>query len=203
MLAPAAIALGLAGLAGAASAADAVGTVTVNGSVATKCVVVTGGTSGGLAFSSSFGTNTTELADSVGHLNTAWGTQPFSTATNGANFQITCNNANPSLKIAATPMQTGGSPPNGYANTISYDAHADFKATDASNSLSTVTLNVSTGITAGGANTPGALGAGEFLQATTNNVVVRADNFATAGAATNILLTGTYQGTITVTITPS
>jgi hypothetical protein len=202
MLATAAMALGVSALAGAACAADAVGTVTVTGSVASKCTVITGGTAGGLTFASAFGTAADELADSVGHLNTGWGAQPFSTATNGGNFQISCNKANPSLKIAATPMQTAGTAPTGYANTVSYQAYADFKAIDTSNSTSTVTLQVNSGTTAGGANSTGNLG-GLYLQNTTNNVVVRADTFATAGGAGNILLTGTYTGTITVTITPS
>ena len=184
-------------MAGSASAADAVGTVTLNGSVASKCTVVTGGTSGGLLFSASFpASGTPELADAVGHL-AAFG--PFSTNGNG-NFQVNCNKANPVITLVASSMTTGISAPTGYANTITYTAYADFAAINGSSTTSTVTRTVASGAAASG---PTALGAGLYLQNVGNNVVVRADTFATAGGASNILVAGTYSGTITVTITPS
>ena len=203
MLLAAVAAVGLVGLtAGAASAADAVGTITVNGSVASKCTVAAGGTVGGLTFGSSFGAIGTELADSAGHLNPNWGSQPFTTNGNG-NFQINCNKANPTVKIAATPMSTSGTAPTGYASIISYSAHATFKTIDALNTTGSVTVNVASGVTLAGASTSQALGSGLYLQNVGNNVVVTADTFATNGGASNILLSGDYLGTITVTITPA
>jgi len=195
-LTAASAALALAALAGQALAADAVGTVTVNGTVASKCTVVTGGTSGGTSFSSSF-TAPGDLADSVGHLAFSGS---FTTVGDG-DFQINCNKANPTITLSATSMTTAGSAPTGYANSVTYKAYADIKTINASNTTGTVTRSTTSG---GSANGPTALGSGLYLQNVANNVVIRADTFAVGtGNASDILVAGSYQGVITLTITPA
>ena len=189
--------IALAAIAGQALAADATGTVTVNGSVASKCTVVSGGTVGGTTFSSTFSAG--ELADSAGHL-------AFSgsfTTVGAGDFQISCNKANPIITLNATPMTNLATAPAGYANTISYTAYADLKTINGSSTTGSVTRSIASGTGAGATNGPTALGSGLYLQNTTNNVVIRADTFATAGGATNILVGGAYAGVITLTITPA
>ncbi len=180
--------------AGAASAADAVGTVTVTGQVASKCTVITGGTAGGVLFSSNFGA-TTELADSSGHLISNFGA--FTTNGTG-DFQINCNKANPSITLAASNMTTADTAPTGYANTVSYTAYADIGAISGANATSTVTRTVASGASTG----PTGLGSGLYVRNIANNVVVRADTFHTA-APSDVLVAGSYSGTITLTLTPS
>ena len=193
-VASATAALVMALAAGTASAADAVGTLTVTGTVASKCTVITGGTAGGVLFSSNFGA-TTELSDSSGHLISNFG----AFTSNGAgDFQINCNKANPSITLAASPMTTTDAAPTGYANTVSYTAYADIGAISGANATSTVTRTVASGASTG----PTGLGSGLYVRNIANNVVVRADTFHTA-APSDILVAGSYSGTITLTLTPS
>lgn len=177
-----------------ALAADTTGTLTVTGNVASKCTVISGGTTGSLAFGSNFG-GATELSDSSGHLISNFGA--FTSSGTG-DFQINCNKANPSITLAATSMTTSAAAPTGYANTISYKAFADIAAISAANATSTVTRSTDSGASTG----PTGLGNGLYVQNTSNNVVIRANSFSTT-APSDVLVAGAYSGTITVTLTPS
>jgi hypothetical protein len=168
--------------AGAASAQTVTGTVNVIGSVAEKCTV-TGGDSSS-SFSDTF--NAGELADTDGTLATI---APFSTASTGG-WRVHCTTV-PDVSISATPMVNVAPAPSGYANTVNYVAYADFDVVTGPNeTISTPT---------GGSSGPTALGS--HLQNVTDNVVIRANTFTTPNVG-DILVSGSYSGVITVTITP-
>jgi hypothetical protein len=169
-------------VAGVASAQTVTGTVQVTGSVGEKCTV-TGGDSAS-AFSDTFAAG--ELADTDGTLRTI---TPFSTAASGG-WRVHCTTI-PDVAITATAMTNVATAPTGYANTVNYVAYADFDVVTGPNqTISTPT---------GGSSGPTALGS--HLQNVTDNVVIRADTFTTPNVG-DILVSGSYSGLITVTITP-
>jgi hypothetical protein len=195
------------GFAATASAVPVTGTVNVIGHVDSSCTVTTGG-SGQTFTTATFGGAGVQLDDGTGHLNTAWGSQPFATGAALGNFEVTCNNANPTITLAATPMNTAGSPATGYANIVHYNAYADFLTitgvTPATVHVPTGNAGLATTDALAGATTGGVgLGAGVFFQNVANNVVIRADSFGTNGGNGNVLIPGTYTGVITLTITPT
>jgi hypothetical protein len=170
------------GFAGAASAQATTGTVNVVGTVGEKCTV-TGGDST-TAFSDTF--DALDLADTDGTLRTI---APFSTS--GSGWRVHCTTI-PDVSITASAMTTAGTPPSGYANTVNYTAYADFiLVTGPDQTVSTPTTIGSDG--------PDTLNA--HLQNVNDNVVIRADTFATPNVG-DILMTGSYSGQIVVTITP-
>ena len=191
----------------AAGAANAVpgainGTVLVEGTVNSVCTVATGGAAGGQVFSATFGSGGTILNDSVGHLNTGWGGNPFNTKTSGQDIEVLCNNTNPTITLNATPMVTGGAAPQGFANTISYHAELDVATRTTGNVTGTFTENATTGFGAGTTDGPHALGGTTFIDPVADNIIVKADTFTTPNTSTDLLVPGGYQGNITITITP-
>jgi hypothetical protein len=169
--------------AGAASAQTVTGTVNITGSVAGKCTV--NGPSGPTAFTDTW--NLGELADGDGTLTTI-----PNQSTSGDGIQISCT-TRPNVSIDATAITNATPVPGtGYANTVNYVAYADFLTVPSS----TETISDASG---GAASTPVQLAA--HLQNVTDNVVVRADTFATPNAS-DVLVSGAYSGRIVVTITP-
>jgi hypothetical protein len=168
--------------ASAASAQTTTGTVNVVGTVGEKCTVTSGDTS--TTFSDTF--DALDLANTNGTLRTI---APFSTASTGG-WRVHCTSI-PDVSISATPMVNVAPAPSGYANRVNYIAYADFDVVTGSNEIiSTPT---------GGSSAPTALGS--HLQNVTDNVVIRADTFTTPNVG-DILVSGSYSGAITVTVTP-
>lgn len=172
--------------------ATATGTVNLTGSVASNCQVVNGGSSS--TFSDTF--NTTELSTASGTLVSGLS---YSSATNLATLKVVCSGVAPTLNIKATSMTNGVSAPAGYANQINFKAYLDTKLITTGGTLSTDTQSVTS--TSAGATSSNAATGSKYLQNVANNVVVRADTFATPNLG-DILLSGAYAGSIVVTITP-
>jgi hypothetical protein len=167
--------------AGVAAAQTTTGTVDVVGTVGEKCTVTGGDTS--TTFSDTF--DALELADTDGTLRAI---APFSTA--GSSWRVHCTTI-PDVSISATSMANVATAPSGYANTVNYIAYADFDVvTGPDETISTPS---------GGSSGPTTLGS--HLQNVTDNVVIRADTFTTPNVG-DILVSGSYAGLITVTITP-
>ena len=170
-------------VAGAASAQTVTGTVNITGNVNSKCSV--NGPGGPSAFSDTW--NLGELADGDGTLTTI-----PNQSTSGDGIQVTCT-SRPNVSITASPItNVAPVPGTGYANTINYTAYADFLTVPSATEI----ISDASG---GGGSTPIQLAA--HLRNISDNVVVRADSFATANAS-DILVSGSYSGQITVTITP-
>ena len=170
-------------VAGVASAQTVTGTVNITGTVNSKCSV--NGPGGPSAFSDTW--NLGDLADTDGTL-----TSIPAQSTSGDGIQVTCT-SRPFVSIDASPIVNVAPVPGaGYANTVNYTAYADFLTVPSA----TETINDASG---GAGSSPTQLTA--HLQNVTDNVVVRADTFATANAS-DILVSGPYSGQIVVTITP-
>jgi hypothetical protein len=177
-----------------AGAQTVTGTINITGQVTSKCAVVGG------ASTSTFTDNVNlgELAQANGTLE-ASGTLAarFLSTNSGAvpAFRVVCNSATPAVAVDATELTTTGTVGAGYTNRIDYVAHVTVaKATGGSTTVDNATTAGATAATPVGSAISGAPG---------NNVTVTADNFTTPGGAATLLVAGTYNGQIAVTITPS
>lgn len=158
------------------------GTITLTGVVGPKCFVDPGA---GATFSDSVNFMQLDAADGTLRpgLATDFGTRSFT---------VKCTSANPGLSVTATPLATGGTPAAGYDNSIDYNA--------------TLTVDLAPGGTSavtdasGGGATTGSAGAPLANQA--NNVRITTAGYAT-NATTDLLVAGTYNGLITVVISPN
>jgi hypothetical protein len=109
-------------------------------------------------------------------------------------FGVTCNTGAPKVEIAATRMQTGaGAPPAGYTNVVDFTATADITTTGGATAVHYTTAASPPGPSTAILTNP--------LANLANNVVVRVHSFTTAQSV--ILTAGTYNATITITISPS
>lgn len=171
------------------------GTVTVTGSVGTKCVVVTGGTPGGTSFSDTIplgalDDSTTGLLK-AGLQNSTAGS-PAGTST----FQISCNGSDATVTLSANQLATGsGTPPTGYARQINYSTDLVAALTPSG----TKTFTYTTALTPPTA-TSGTLG-GRLANAA-GNIVVKVYDLNSEGGNTNLLEAGSYTSTISITIAP-
>lgn len=159
------------------------GTITLTGVVGPKCFVDPGA---GTTFSDSVNFMQLDAAD--GTLRPGLATD-FATRT----FTVKCTSANPGLSITATPLATGGTPAAGYDNSIDYNA--------------TLTVDLAPGGTAAVTDASGTAGAttgsaGAPLANQSGNVRITTSGYAT-NTATDLLVAGTYNGLITVVISPN
>lgn len=166
-----------------AMAQTVTGTITLTGVVGPKCYVIPGSVS---TFSDAV--DFLQLDAANGTLRPGLATD-FGTRT----FTVKCTSANPGLSITATPLATGGSAAAGYDNSIDYDA--------------TLTVDLAGGGTAAVTDASGTAGAttgsaGAPLANSMGNVRVTSANYAT-NTATDLLVAGTYNGVITVVISPN
>lgn len=160
------------------------GTITLSGTVASKCYVGSNNTTTTFSASHAFG----ELAQADGTLRSGLATELDGDAT--MDFTIKCNSANPTVTISRTPMANVATAATGYANSISYNG---IVLVDPASGPS-VTFDTDAG------TAPLATGPlGGPLKATGPNVHVTADTFA----ATGILVAGAYSGVITIVISPT
>ena len=177
-----------------ATAQTVTGTINITGTVTSKCAVVGG------ASSSTFTDNVNlgELAKPDGTLEASGTLAARFVSTNGGAtpaFRVVCNSATPAVAVDATELTTTGSVGGGYTNRIDYVAHvAVARASGGTTTVDNATTGAATAATPVGSAISGAAG---------NNVTVTADNFTTPGGATTLLVAGTYNGLIAVTITPS
>lgn len=165
-----------------AMAQTVTGTITLTGVVGPKCFVIPG--SGG-TFTGSHDFSNLDAAD--GTLRPGLATE-FATKT----FTVKCTSANPGLSIEAAPLATGGAAAGGYDNSIDYNATLTVDTTG----VAAVVTDASgtAGATTGSAGAPLANAAG--------NVRITTTGYAT-NTATDLLVAGTYNGLITVIISPN
>lgn len=175
------------------AAAQVTGTINITGSVAVKCMVVSGGQA-----SSTFGTTVAlgELAQANGTVedSTTLATRFNSVGGAGLSAHVVCTSADATVTVDADPLvsPSGASAPTGYTNTVNYQADVTFTKT-------TGTTLVSNDSTAGG-STSSALG-GRFA-ATGSNISVATSNWRTPGTG-DLLTSGTdYAGKIVITVSP-
>lgn len=178
-----ALAASAAALTTPAAAQSVTGTINLSGSVAPKCFVNPGAT-GTFSDSVAFG----ELATAAGTLRTGLDTD-FNTAVEAVT--VLCTSAAPLISIDAQPLANVATAPTGYDNSIDYTANV---------ALSTLggTVNKSNATTA----SPLVGDAiGDRLTNGSGNVVITASGFATNNA-TDLLVSGSYAGSITIVIAP-
>lgn len=176
-----------------ALAQNATGTVVINGSVANKCAVITGSDT-----SPTWGTtvNLGELSQSNGTLrSTASLTNDFNTVAAGAqNAHVVCSTSNPSIAVNADPLVNTGTVPaggSGYTNTVHFDADVTVNKVGGSQTYTNDSNTAATGPTT----------LGDRLAASGPNVLIATKNWRTLGTDA-LLVAGSYQGQIVVTITP-
>ena len=176
-----------------AFAQNATGTVIITGTVANKCAVITGS-----GTSATWGTtvNLGELSQSNGTLrSTASLTNDFNTVAAGAqNAQVVCSTSNPSIAVNADPLVNTGNVPgagSGYTNTVHFDADVTVNKVGGSQTYTNDSNTAATGPTA----------LGDRLAASGPNVLIATSNWRTLGTDA-LLVSGSYQGQIVVTITP-
>jgi len=176
-----------------AGAQTVTGTINITGTVTSKCAIVGGGSTTTFTDNVNLG----ELAQANGTLE-ASGTLASRFVGAGGSvpaFRVVCNSATPAVAVDATELTTGGAASTGYTNRIDYVAHvAVARAAGGTTTVNNATTGAATGATPVGGAISGAAG---------NNVTVTADTFTTPGGASTLLVAGTYNGQIAVTITPS
>lgn len=182
--------LGLA-VAPAVMAQTVTGTVNVTGSVAAKCVVITGGS--GSSFSGSIPLG--ELAGTDGTLATTLSGSTNASPAGSTQFRVNCNSVAPkvtisSTRLALTPTATA---PTGYANVIDYTAALD--ASLSSGSTQTVSY-----VTAAALPAATVQALSSSLANTANNLTVKAYALNTSSGA--LLMAGNYASVISITIEP-
>lgn len=165
-----------------ASAQTVTGTITLTGVVTPKCFVLPGS---GSTFSDSHDFSNLDAAD--GTLRSGLATE-FATKS----FTVKCTSGNPGLSVTAAPLATGASAPAGYDNSIDYSATLTVDTTAGSTAVTDASGTA--GATTGAAGAP--------LANSTGNVRVTTSGYAT-NTATDLLVAGTYNGVITVVISPN
>lgn len=171
------------------------GTVTIDGSVDTKCLVtdpgaVAGPDFGGIIHLNALDDGTTGKLRNIGTVSSA--------SNANLNFRVVCTTAAPSVSVATTALTTGaGTAPTGYAAKVHYDSTVAFDIADAGSpdSVQTYTDGL-TGPASKSATLTGRLATG------TTNIHVSATNFHTP-AANAVLVSGNYSGAIAITVSPN
>jgi hypothetical protein len=174
--------------------AQSTGTITINGSVAGKCAVVTGTNAPNWAATVNMG----ELAKTDGTLKTSADLETaFNAAAAGTqDTRVVCTVANPKVSVNANPLvaQTNSAAPgSGYADTVQFQADVKvYKATTAAQTYSNDSAAAAGSLTA----------IGDRLAATGTNIEVRTSNWRTTTATDLMVADSSYQGSIVVTISP-
>lgn len=186
------IAAVLAASAAPAYAQSVSGTVTLDGTVGEKCLV----TSTGAVPSPDFGgaIHLGQLDDgTTGKLRTIATVSAGSDA--NLNFRVVCTTATPGVTVTSNALKTGvGTAPTGYANTVHYSSTVAFDIAGAGSPTNVTT--VTDGTATSTSNLPGRLATG------TTNIHVSATSFHTPGA-NDVLVSGTYNGSIAITVSPN
>jgi hypothetical protein len=182
--------LGLAA-APAALAQTVTGTVNVTGSVAARCVVITGGS--GSSFSGSIPLG--ELAGTDGTLSSTLAGSTNASPGGSTQFRINCNSAAPKVTLSSTrlALDPTATAPAGYANVIDYTAALD--AALANGSTQTVSY-----VTAAALPAATVQSLSDSLANSANNLTVKAYALNTASGA--LLMAGNYSSVISITIEP-
>lgn len=184
-----AMALATALAAAPASAQSVSGTVTINGTVGEKCLVTDTGSNPNADFGGVV--NLGALDDTDGTLRTI---APISASGDLANlgFRVVCTTANPLVSVTAAPLTTAATPPTGYANRVDFTADVDFDTVSGTDQYQAVT----DGIATVGGNLSDRLATG------LDNVRVDLSGFNTPGAD-DVLVAGSYTGSVSITISPN
>jgi len=176
-----------------AAAQSVSGVVDITGSVGEKCIVTDDGTPTSGDFGGSV--NLGQLDDVDGTLKSSGDLEAAFLAAGTANltYRIVCTTPNTKLTVNANELTTGATVSAGYANTVHYNASVQLALVGGNQSLSNDSLLVPGGaeqtFTARLATGP-------------TNVAVTANNFRTPGAD-DVMLAGTYNGNILITIAPA
>lgn len=178
------IVAGAAAFASPAAAQTVSGSITLTGTVGAKCFVLPGS---GSSFSDAVDFLALDKAD--GTLRTGLATD-FGTKS----FTVKCNSANPLLTIQASSLATAATAPTGYDNSIDYTAKLDVDTTAGVGAGTVSDSSAVAGSTSASAGAP--------LANAANNVRVTTSGYAT-NTATDILVAGTYNGLILITIAPN
>ncbi|MFM5923803.1 MAG: hypothetical protein ACKOPG_06425 [Novosphingobium sp.] len=176
-----------------AMAQTTTGTINITGSVAAKCMVVSG-----TGTSSSFGTTVAmgELAQADGTLKPSSTLAATFGSVGGAGLaaHVVCTSPDATVTVDADPLvsPSGAGAPTGYSNTINYSADVTFTKTTGSLALSNDSTAASQSSSALGGR----------LAASGTNVTVATSNWRTPNTG-DLLTSGTdYSGKIVVTISP-
>ena len=165
-----------------ASAQTVTGTITLTGVVTPKCFVLPDSAS---TFTASHDFSNLDAAN--GTLRSGLETE-FATKT----FTVKCTSGNPGLSVTATPLATVAPAPSGYDNSIDYSATLTVDTTAAPASVTDASGTA--GATTGSAGAP--------LANSIGNVRVTTAGYQTNNP-TDLLVAGTYNGLITVVISPN
>lgn len=181
----------------AAAVGDVTGTITINGTVASKCSVIESG--GGVSSSFAATVDMGELSGGDGKLlPTATLATTFNAGGTGTaatlDFRVVCTSATPGISVTANPIlhSGGGTPDAGYDNRVDYKANAAFTLVSGSQTVSDTSSSA-------GATTASLTG--RLAGGSSNNVTVTADTFSTPNSG--VLTAGSYSGTIDIVISPS
>lgn len=160
------------------------GTITLTGTVGAKCYV-----------GSDTSANTFSDAVNFGALDATDGTLRTGLATDFGtrSFTVKCTSGNPTISVTANPLANTATPAAGYDNSI------DYSATVTADRAGSGTAVVTDASSAAGA-TSGQVG-GPLANAA-SNVRITTTGYAT-NAATDLLVAGTYNGSVVVTISPT
>lgn len=183
------IALALAAAAQPAAAQDVSGTITIRGTVGEKCIVTDPGDNPGPDFGGLIDLGA--IDDTDGTLRNI-GTIAAANNLNDLSFRVVCTTASPSVSVTAAPMvNPTGVATTGYANTVHFTADANFLVVGGTNNFEVTTDATAT---AGGTLS-------NRLATGPDNVQVDLSNFHTP-STTDVLTSGTYTGTVSITISP-
>lgn len=189
------IAFALAAMATPSWAQSVSGTVTIDGSVGTKCLVTDPGAVsdpdfGGIIHLNDLDDGTTGKLRNIGTVS--------SSSDTNLNFRVVCTTATPSVSVTTTPLITGaGTAPPGYAAKVHYDSTVAFDIAGAGSPDTVLTYTDGlTGPASQSASLTGRLATGA------TNIHVSATNFHTP-VATDVLVAGNYSGAIAITVSPN
>lgn len=176
-----------------AAAQSVSGVVDITGNVADKCIVTDDGTPTSGSFGGSVDLG--QLDDTDGTLKDSSVLAAAFSAAGAANltYRIVCTTPNTQLTVNANELTTGATVTTGYANTVHYNANVQLSLVGGNQTLSNDTLLVPAGATQ---TFTARLATGA------NNVSVTADTFRTPGAS-DVMLAGTYNGNIQITVAPA
>ena len=168
------------------------GTVNVTGSVAAKCVVITGGSGGTFSGSIPLG----ELAQADGTLSTTLSGSTNASPGGSTQFRVNCNTAAPKVTLSSTRLSLtpSAAAPSGYTGDIDYTAALDA-------ALSNSTTQTVSYVTAAALPAATVQSLSTSLANSAGNLTVKAYALNTASGA--LLMAGNYQSTISITIEPS
>lgn len=164
------------------------GTVNITGSVAPKCLVLSGA-------GNSFGTLVAlgELAQADGRLATDLASRFSSIGGAGLTARVVCTSANPTVAVDTLEITSTTPAVAGYANRIDFAARVAVSVTPSGTDIiSNNSRNVATG--------PTAL-SGRLANNGNGNITITADTFGTADT-NDLLVAGSYTGRIDIIIAP-